>query len=187
MCRKITFECCRLAGEREVVSDRSVSQQLFSPLTPLWVVLKSGSLFSSDLFSVVGCCCRSSGIFSSFVIRLDDYPSSRTGKQDHYSLKNPFQRSKQLTWPPLICKLYPTYNPPCEYSHKKATIKEMECLSIIADVNRQRWEPSSFLEQAAAGIKSGLRPKCPPIRFQRQNRQQRNNPCLDPFLSPKYN
>ena len=125
--------------------------------------------------------------FSSFVIRLDDYPSSRTGKQDHYSLKNPFQRSKQLTWPPLICKLYPTYNPPCEYSHKKATIKEMECLSIIADVNRQRWEPSSFLEQAAAGIKSGLRPKCPPIRFQRQNRQQRNNPCLDPFLSPKYN
>ena len=62
---------------------------------------------------------------------------------------------------------------PCEYSYKKATIKEMECLSIIADVNRLCWEPSSFLEQAAAGIKSGLRPKCLPIRFQRQNRQQK--------------
>jgi hypothetical protein len=95
------------------VTDRSVSRQLFS-FSPLllrfsclsgvekWLAVFIGSIFSRRLLlSFVW-------DFSSFVMRLDDYPSSRTGKQDHYSLKNPFQRSKQLTWPPLICKLYPT-------------------------------------------------------------------------------
>jgi hypothetical protein len=53
----------------------------------------------------------------------------------------------------------------------------MECLSIIADVNRQRWEPSSFLEQAAAGIKSGLRPKCPSYSFSK-TKQTTKKQCV---------
>lgn len=50
--------------------------------------------FRLDLFSVVGCCCRPSGDFSSFVMRLHDYPSSRTWKQDHYSLKKTHLRDQ---------------------------------------------------------------------------------------------
>lgn len=71
----------------------------FSP-SPRWVVLKSGCFFffffsfRLDLFSVVGCCCRPSGDFSSFVMRLHDYPSSRTWKQDHYSLKKTHLRDQ---------------------------------------------------------------------------------------------